>query len=56
MGHRFHLHYTRDEARSLLPQIRKWLKQVAELHADLQELESRLSGLMAPGADLGGNW
>ena len=54
MGHRFHLHYTRDEARSLLPQIRKWLKQVAELHADLQELESRLSGLMAPGADLGG--
>ena len=30
MGHLFKKHYTRDEARALLPQIRQWLKQMCE--------------------------
>ena len=54
MANQFQKHYTRDEARSLLPQIRAWLKQMAELNSDLQKTEGRLKGLMSPGADLGG--
>ncbi len=54
MDYRFQKHYTREEARALLPQIRGWLKRVGELRADLQKYEDRLTGLMAPGCDLGG--
>ena len=54
MAYQFQKHYTREEARHLLPQIRQWLKQIAALRAELQKIEVRLSGLMAPGADLGG--
>ncbi len=55
MDYQFQKHYTRDEARALLPQIRQWLKRLARLQADLEKLEERLGGLMAPGSDLGGN-
>jgi hypothetical protein len=54
MADQFEKHYTRDEARSLLPQIRQWLARIAELRGDLQKLEGQLDGLMAPGADRGG--
>ena len=52
----FQKHYTRDEARYLLPQVRKWLKRSAELQAEVQKAEERLSGLTASGRDLGGAW
>jgi hypothetical protein len=55
MTFQFQKHYTREEARALLPEVRQWLKRIAELHADLEKLEGRLSGLMAPGCDLGGD-
>jgi len=54
MAWQFQKHYTRDEARYLLPQIRQWLTRSAELQAELQKIEERLGGLMAPGSDLGG--
>jgi hypothetical protein len=54
MAWQFQKHYTRDEARYLLPQIRQWLTRSAELQAEVQEVEERLGGLMAPGSDLGG--
>lgn len=54
MAYQFEKHYTRDEARSLLPQVRQWLERLAQLHADLQKFEERLGGLMFSGADLGG--
>ena|SRR5208283_1342918 len=54
MAYEFQKHYTREEARDLLPRIRQWLKQIAELQAEMQKIEVRLGGLMAPGADLGG--
>ena len=54
MAYQFQKHYTRDEARELLPQLRAWLKRLAQLHAELTTAEERLSGLMAPGSDLGG--
>jgi hypothetical protein len=54
MAWQFQKHYSRDEARYLLPQIRQWLSRSAELQAEVQEVEERLGGLMAPGSDLGG--
>jgi len=55
MAYRFQKHYTRDEARALLAQVREWLKQVFQLRSELEKLEERLSGLMTPGRDLGGD-
>ncbi len=55
MAHKFHKHYTRDQARDLLPQIRHWLQQLSQLQAHLDKIEERLGGLMAPGCDLGGD-
>jgi hypothetical protein len=55
MAFQFKKHYTREEARALLPQVRQWLKRIAELHADQEKFEGRLNGLMAPGCDLGGD-
>ena len=54
MAHQFQQHYTRDEARELLPQIREWLKRLRQLQVELQKCEERLSGLTASGCDLGG--
>jgi hypothetical protein len=54
MAHQFHKHYTRDEARKLLPDIRQWLKRLAQLRAGLEKVEKRLGGLMSAGCDLGG--
>lgn len=54
MAHQFQKHYTRDEARELLPQLRVWLKRLAQLQVDLASADERLSGLIASGSDLGG--
>jgi hypothetical protein len=51
---RFETHYTRDEARALLPQVRKWLKRLVQLRNDLQKYDKRLGTMMKPGCDLGG--
>src|SRR5579859_201753 len=51
---RFETHYTRDEARALLPSVRKWLKRLVELRDEISKQEARLSKLAAPGKDLGG--
>ena len=54
MEHRFDKHYTRDEARALLPQVRRWLVQLNRLRQDLERFDKRLSGLTGQGNDLGG--
>ena len=54
MAYQFQKHYTPEDARGLLPQIRQWLARSADLQAELQKFEERLAGLMAPGCDLGG--
>jgi hypothetical protein len=60
MEHRFDRHYTREEARVLLPQIRKWLERLNRLRQDLERFDKRLSGLAEQGGDVGGetvnNW
>ncbi len=54
MAYQFHKHYSRDEARALLPQVQDWLKRLVGLRDDLQSREQRLTRLMEPGRDLGG--
>ncbi|HEV2437850.1 MAG TPA: DUF2203 domain-containing protein [Verrucomicrobiae bacterium] len=54
MKHRFNKHYTRDEVRGLLPQIRKWLERLTQLHQALERQEKRLGSLMKQGHDTGG--
>jgi hypothetical protein len=54
MAHQFKQHFTRDEARALLPQIRQWLKQLSALRQKLSDGDQRLARLMAGGNDVGG--
>ena len=55
MKHRFEKHYTRDEARALLPKIRKWLELLNRLRKDVERYDKRLSGLSEQGFDVGGD-
>jgi len=54
MAFHFSVHYTRDEARALLPKIRAWLDELRRHLAEVAKYEKRLTGLLAPGQDLGG--
>ncbi len=54
MPHQFSKHYTRDEARALLPQVKEWLGQLEHLQAQLQKAELRVHGLMEHKQDAGG--
>jgi hypothetical protein len=55
MPHRYQKHYTRDEARALLPQVRLWLKRIVQLREQLEKHERRLDALSESGRDLGGD-
>jgi hypothetical protein len=52
--HKFKKHYTREEARALLPKLRQWLGRLDGLRTDLEQNDRRLAGLMASGQDAGG--
>ena len=54
MEYHFTKHYTLDEARALLPQIRRWLEQLDGLRAQLQTAEPRVQSLTDRGGDAGG--
>jgi hypothetical protein len=54
MKHRFDKHYTREEARALLPQIRQWLERLNQLRHVLERQEKRLDPLTKQGYDTGG--
>jgi hypothetical protein len=51
---RFGTHYTLEEARALLPQVRKWLQRMVELRNQIEKHEAHLTGLMEAGQDTGG--
>src|SRR4051794_4097052 len=51
----FKKHYTREEARQLLPQVRQWLAELDELRRTLHDCEEYLAKAMTPGEDLGGD-
>jgi len=55
MKHQFEKHYTRDEARALLPKVRKWLDELDRLRAQLVKCEEHLAALMDGGRDVGGD-
>jgi hypothetical protein len=55
MAYQFQKHYTREEARALLPQVRKWLGKLNELRPQLETFEQRLRGMMTSGNDIGGD-
>jgi hypothetical protein len=55
MLHRFQKHYTIEEARALLPQIRKWLTELHHLREQLKQNDDRIGQMIAGGADAGGS-
>lgn len=54
MSHLFSKHYTRDEARALLPKIRRWLDELDRLRGTIENLDRRLEALL-PNGDVGGD-
>ncbi len=55
MSFHFSKHYTIEEARALLPDVRKWLGEIERLQQQLRELDLRLSSLSSSGDDVGGD-
>ena len=51
---RFKRHYTLEQARALLPQIRAWLQQLHQLQHRLLNDDSPMGRRLARGEDLGG--
>src|SRR3989454_2048196 len=54
MKYRFEKHYTRDEARALLPRVREWLKQLSAARGRLAAVDQRVAKLLSSGHDAGG--
>jgi len=54
MTQRFKHHYTLEEARDLLPQIRQWLETLEQSQVELENVNRRLSPMMTSGQDVGG--
>ncbi len=60
MKYRFKKHYTREEAQTLVPQLRQWLAELNRLREEAERYDKRLGGLNTEGQDTGGetvnNW
>src|SRR5262249_7285885 len=54
MTHQFRKHYTREEARALLPQIRLWLGTLKQQTGLLEQYDKQIAPLLSSGADCGG--
>jgi hypothetical protein len=54
MGHLFKKHYTRDEARALLPLVKQWLAELDGIRDQLRDDDADISKHLEAGADLGG--
>jgi hypothetical protein len=54
MALQFHKHYSRDEARALLPRIRQWLQQLHKLRQHFNQLDDRVAQRLAGHEDIGG--
>lgn len=51
----FRQHYTRDEARALLPQVRVWLEKLNSTRRRLLQADKRIEQILAAGNDVGGD-
>lgn len=54
MEFRFEKHYTVEEARALLPQVKLWLKRLLKLRTDFEKQDAQVSSLLSRGRDVGG--
>jgi hypothetical protein len=54
MGHRFRHHYTREEARTLLPQLQTWLAQLQQLRRQMGQSDEQVAALMKESDAVGG--
>jgi hypothetical protein len=54
MSHHFTRHYTRDEARALLPSVKEWLAGLQQTTRKLRSLDDRIAQVLAAGHDAGG--
>ncbi|HYG22955.1 MAG TPA: DUF2203 domain-containing protein [Verrucomicrobiae bacterium] len=54
MKYQFSKHYTRDEARALLPRVRRWLAELDRLRAAMEKGDRRMTALLERG-DVGGD-
>ena len=52
---RFRKHYTVEEARTLLPHIREWLRGIHQIRHRLKQLDERIGQLVLAGSDAGGD-
>ncbi len=55
MAWQFRHHYSRDEARDLLPRVRQWLDQLGRIKEQLLQFDQRVATRLAAGHDLGGD-
>ena len=55
MGFQFRNHYTLEQARALLPEVRQWLNQLAQLRPRLAQYDERLAEILTAGNDAGGD-
>jgi len=55
MGFQFEKHYTKEEAKSLLPQVQVWLDHLELLREQLVRCEEPLTRLAEEGFDMGGD-
>lgn len=56
MDYRFNKHYTLEEARALLPNVRRWLLMLQSSGRALKKVDSQLFQMRRWGEDLGGRW
>ncbi|HXJ60522.1 MAG TPA: DUF2203 domain-containing protein [Verrucomicrobiae bacterium] len=55
MAFQFGKHYTIEEARALLPQLRQWLAELSRSRQKVTQLDQRLGQIVSVGNDAGGN-
>ncbi|HEY0455072.1 MAG TPA: DUF2203 domain-containing protein [Verrucomicrobiae bacterium] len=54
MGHTYRQHYTREQARALIPKVREWLQQLSIIRQRLAPTEKRVAQRIDIGEELGG--
>ncbi len=51
----FQKHYSIEEARALLPEVRQWLTKLQQIRRGLESIDARLTQVIAAGDDIGGS-
>jgi hypothetical protein len=54
MGFQFKTHYTVEQARQLMPDIRKWLAELVRRRDQVTKLDEQFTHMHSAGSDIGG--